>query len=62
MNGEYSDPQLYQSRNNKTVKMNALDLQNTYCEEEGATAGFIILNHLEENVNVVSNDRDTLLL
>ena len=32
MNGEYPVPQLYHSRNNKTVKINALDLQNTYCE------------------------------
>ena len=29
MNGEYSVPQLYHSRDNKTVKINALDLQNT---------------------------------
>ena len=60
MNGEYSVPQLYHSRNNKTVKINALDLRNTYCEGEGAAVGFIIRNHLEENVTVVSNDTDAL--
>ena len=60
MNGEYSVPQLYHSRNNKTVKINALDLQNTYCEGEGAAVGFIIRNNLEENVIVVSNDTDAL--
>ena len=55
MNGEYSVPKLYHSRNNETVKINALDLQNTYCE---GAVGFIIRNHLEENVIVVSNDTD----
>ena len=29
MNGEYLVPQLYHSRDNKTVKINVLDLQNT---------------------------------
>lgn len=29
MNGEYSVPQQYHSRDNETVKINALDLQNT---------------------------------
>ena len=61
MNGEYSVPQLYHSRNNKTVKINALDLQNTYCEGERAAVGFIIRNHFGENVIVIANDIDALL-
>ena len=46
MNGKYSVPQLYHSRNNKTVKTNALDVQNTYCEGEEAAVGFIIRTHI----------------
>ena len=60
MNGEYSVPQLYHSRNNKTVKINVLDLQDTYCKGEGATVRFIICNHLGQNVIVVWNDTDAL--
>ena len=60
MNGDYSVSQVYHSRNNKTVKINALDLQNTYCEGEGAAVGFIIRNHLGDNVIVVSNVTDAL--
>ena len=59
MNGEYSVPQLYHSRNNKTVKINALDLQHILWGE-GAAVGFIIRNHLGGNVIVVSNDTDAL--
>ena len=62
MNGEYSVPQLYHSGNNKTVKINVLNLRNTYCEGEGTAVGFIIRNHLEENATVVSNDTDALFL
>ena len=60
MNGEYSVPQLYHSRNNKKVRINALDLQNTCCEGKGAAVEYIIRNYLKENVIVVSNDTSAL--
>ena len=60
MNGDYSVSQVYHGRNNKTVKINALDLQNTFCEGEGAAVGFIIRNHLGDNVIVVSNVTNAL--
>ena len=60
MNGDYSVSQVYHSRNNKTVEINALDLQNTYCEGEETAVEFIIRNHLGDNVIVVSNVTDVL--
>ena len=60
INGEYSVPQLYHTRNNETAKINALDLQNTYCEGEGAAVEFIFRKYLEKNIIVVSNDADAL--
>ena len=58
MNGNYAVPQLYQNKNKLITRINALDIQNTYCEGEGAAVGFIVGNHLQENVMVVSNDTD----
>ena len=59
MNGNHAVPQLYQ--NKKIInRINALDMQNTYCEGEGAAVGFIVCNHLQENVMVISKDTDTL--
>ena len=60
MNGKHAVPQLYQNKNNIITRINALDMQNTYCEGEGAAVGFIVRSHLQENVMVVSNDTDAL--
>ena len=60
MNGNHAVPQLYQNKNKIITRINALDMQNTYCEGEGAAVGFIVRNHLQENVMVVSNDTDAL--
>ena len=35
-------------------------MQNKYCKSDGAAVGFIVHNHLQENVIVVSNDTDAL--
>ena len=51
-------PQLYQNKNRIITRINALDMQNTYCE--GGAVGFIVRKHLQENVMVVSNDTDVL--
>ena len=58
MNGNHAVPQLYQNKNRIITRINALDMQNTYCE--GAAVGFIVRKHLQENVMVVSNDTDVL--
>ena len=60
MNGNYAVPQLYQNTNKIFTRINALDMQNTYCEGEGAAVGFIACNHLLENFMIVSNDTDVL--
>ena len=60
MNGENSVPMIYNNKNNFVEKVNALDMENTYCEEEGAAVAFIKQNHLKENVIVVSDDTDSL--
>ena len=60
MNGERSVPMIYKNKNNFVEKVNALDMENTYCEGEGAAVAFIKRNHLKENVIVVSNDTDSL--
>ena len=59
MNGKHALSQLYQNKNNNT-RINALDMQNKYCEREGAAIGFIVRNYLQENVMVVSNDTDAV--
>ena len=59
-NGNHAVPQLYQNKNKIITRINALDMQNTYCKCEGAAVGFIVCNHLQENVMVVSNDTDAL--
>ena len=53
-------PQLYQNKNKIITRINALEIQNAYCEGEGAAVRFIVRNHLQENVMVVSNDTDAL--
>ena len=58
MNGNHAVPQLYQNKNRIITRINALDMQNTYCE--GGAVGFIVRKHLQENVMVVSNDTDVL--
>ena len=60
MNGNHAVPQLYQNKNKIITRINALDMLNTYCEGEGAAVGFIVCNHLQENVMVVFKDIDTL--
>ena len=60
MNGNHAVPQLYQNTNKIFTRINALDMQNTSCEGEGAAVGFIVSNHLLENFMVVSNDTDVL--
>ena len=60
MNGNHAVPQLCQDKNKIITRISALDVQNTYCEGEGAAVGFIVRNHLQENVMVVSNDTDAL--
>ena len=60
MNGEKSVPMIYKNKNNFVEKVNALDMENTYCEGEGAAVAFIKRNHLKENVIVVSNDTDSI--
>ena len=60
MNGNHAVPQLYQNTNKVFTRINALDMQNTSCEGEGAAVGFIVCNHLLENFMVVSNDTDVL--
>ena len=60
MNGNHAVPQLCQDKNKIITRISALDLQNTYCKGEGAAVGFIVCNHLQENVMVVSKDTDTL--
>ena len=60
MNGNHAVPPLYQNKNKIITRINTLDMQNTYCEGEGAAVGFIVRNHLQENVMVVSNDTDAL--
>ena len=36
MNGNHAVPQLYQNKNKIITRINALDMQNTYCKCEGA--------------------------
>ena len=60
MNGNHAVPQLYQNKNKIITRINALDMLNTYCEGEGAAVGFIVCNHLQENVMVVFKYIDTL--
>ena len=59
INGNHAVPQLYQNKK-ITTRINELDMQNKYCESDGAAVGFIVHNHLQENVIVVSNDTDAL--
>ena len=40
MNGEHSVPKIYENENHFFEKLNALDMENTYCEGEGATVAF----------------------
>ena len=60
MNGENSVPMIYKNKNSFVEKVNALDMENTYCEGGGAAVAFIKRNHLQENVIVVFNDTDSL--
>ena len=60
MNGEHSVPLIYKNKNNSVEKVNALDMENTYCEGERAAVAFIKQNQLKDNVIVVSNDTDSL--
>ena len=41
MNGEKSVPMIYKNKNSLVEKVNALDMENTYCEGEGAAVAFI---------------------
>ena len=61
MNGNHAVPQLYQNKNKIITRINALDMQNTYCKCEGAAVWFTVHNHLQENVIIASNDTDALL-
>ena len=60
INGEHSVPLTCKNKNNSFEKINALDMENTYCEGEGAAVAFIKQNHLKENIIVVSSDTDSL--
>ena len=59
MNGENSVPLIYKNKNNFVEKVNARDMENTYCEGEGASVAFK-QNHLKKNVIFVSNDTVSL--
>ena len=58
MNGEHSISLIYKNKNNSVEKVNAQDMEKTYCEGEGAAVAFIKRNYLKENVIVVSSDTE----
>ena len=53
MNGNHAVHQLYQNKNKIITRINALNMQNTYCKGEGVAVGLIVRNHLQDNVMVV---------
>ena len=62
INGKHAIPQVYQNKNKVITRINALNVQNTYCEVEGTAVRFIDRNHLQENMIVVSNDTGACIL